>query len=369
MKTLAVIVNYKSAALTLKAAKSVLESQSLGPIRVMVVDNSGEVEEAERLRGKLPSPIVLRVNAGNRWFGSACNQAFEAFDSDVVLLINPDARLLPGCLERLQKTLLARRNAAAVSPQIFWDDELAYYLPPSYPTALFKFRPLLASWGSEAWINKFISLFWRRRSIKIWRSQKPLPLSNLSGGLVLLDRDAVQKAGGLFDPRFFLYFEDTDLFLRLKKIGFKLFMEPRARAIHYFDQCGSDRWREKRRLMEESQNLFLKKYQNGWSIGFKKILEKLHSPAACEKQWGSPDFHEPFSLNVPACLREQWLFEWSPNPDMTPAAARFGAGPEMRFPEKWWRLFSPGRYFGRLGGIDGLGRPFRQVSWVVHESI
>ncbi len=367
MKTLAIIVNYKSVALTLQAVKSVLESESLGPVSVVVVDNSSDAEESHRLRESLPSSVILRVNKHNMGFGVACNQAFEEFESDGILLINPDAQLRPGCLKQLQKTLNLSGNVAAVSPQLFWDDEQAFYLPPPYPTALFEFRALLASWGSEAWINRCISLLWRRRSIKLWRSEKPVEVSNLSGGLVLLDRAAVQKSGGLFDPRFFLYFEDTDLFLRLKKSGFRLLIEPRAGAIHYYDQCGRDQWQKKRRLMEESQTLFLEKHEKAWKIALKKILEGFYHPAMGQKQFSSPAFQAPFSLKVPHRFHKQWLFEWSPNPDIIPSAARFGTGSEMRFPETCWRLLSPGQYFGRLGSIKSFGTPFQQVSWIVHE--
>ncbi|MCF8127560.1 MAG: glycosyltransferase family 2 protein [Deltaproteobacteria bacterium] len=369
LKTLVIIVNYKSSALTLQAVKSVLESQSLGPVNVVVVDNSAEPEEAETLRAELPPKAILQINPRNMGFGAACNQAFEAFDSDQILLINPDARLLPGCLKQLQKTLFFGRKIAAVSPQIFWDDEQVFYLPPPYPTVLFEFRPLLASWGSQAWINRFISLSWRRHSIKIWRSDKPVEVSNLSGGLVLLDRKAVQKTGGLFDPRFFLYFEDTDLFLRLKRNGSRLLIEPRARAIHYFDQCGRDQWQEKRRLMEESQTLFLGKHGNTRVAALKKIFERFYHPAMGRERFQSPDFESPFSLKVPSHFQKNWLFEWSPNPDMTPSAARFGTGPAMLFPEKWWKMFSPGQYFGRLGGIKRLGRPFHEISWIVRGSV
>lgn len=367
MKTLAIIVNYKSAVLTLQAVKSVLESESLGPVSVVVVDNSSDAEESHRLKENLPSSVILRVNTHNMGFGAACNQAFEEFESDGILLINPDARLGPGCLKQLQETLFFGRNVAAVSPQLFWDDEQAFYLPPPYPTALFEFRDLLASWGSEAWINRCISFLWRRRSIKLWRSKKPVEVSNLSGGLVLLDRAAVQKTGGLFDPRFFLYYEDTDLFVRLRNNGFRLLIEPRASAIHYYDQCGRHQWQEKRRLMEKSHVFFLEKHKKAWKNALKKLLEVFFRPVMGRKKLSFPVFQAPFSLKVPQRLQNEWLFEWSPNPDLIPSAARFGAGPEMRFPEACWELFSPGQYFGRLGSIKGFGTPFQQFSWIVHE--
>lgn len=367
MRTLAIIVNYESVDLTLQAVKSVLESESLGPVSVVVVDNSSDPDESHQLRSNLPSSVILRVNARNMGFGFACNQAFREFESDGILLINPDARLLPGCLKQLQKTLFFSRNIAAVSPQLFWDDEQTFYLPPPYPTALFEFRTLLATWGSEAWINRFISFLWRKRSIKLWRSKKPMEVSNLSGGLVLLARAAVEKAGGLFDPRFFLYFEDTDLFLRLRNNGFQLLIEPRAGAIHYYDQCGQSQWQEKRSLMEKSNALFLEKHEKDWKTSLKKALERFPRPTMGQKKFNPPVYKKPFSLKVPPRFQKQWLFEWSPNPDLIPSAARFGAGPEMHFSETFWKLLSPGQYFGRLGGIKRLGTPFQQVSWIVHE--
>ena len=368
MKTLAIIVNYKSFALTLQAVKSVLESESLGPVSVVVVDNSSDPDESRKLRSNLPSSVVLRVNARNMGFGVACNQAFREFESDGILLINPDARLRSGCLKQLQKALFFSRNVAAVSPQLFWDDEQAFYLPPPYPAALFEFRTFLATWGSEAWINRCISFLWRSHSIKVWRSKRLVKVSNLTGGLVLLDRAAVQKSGGLFDPRFFLYFEDTDLFLRLRNNGFRLLIEPRASAIHYYDQCGRHQWAEKRRLMAKSHTLFLEKHEKVWKTCFKKVFECLSRPALDRKEFSSPVFQKPFSLKVPARFQKQWLFEWSPNPDLVPSAARFGAGPEMHFSENFWKLLSPGQYFGRLGGTKRFGMRSQKVSWVVQEN-
>lgn len=47
-----------------------------------------------------------------------------------------------------------------------------------------------------------------------------------------------EKAVGaeIFDPRFFLYFEDVDLCFRLKKAGWKVMYHPEAIAIHHHRQ-------------------------------------------------------------------------------------------------------------------------------------
>ncbi len=364
LKTLAIIVNYRSYALTLQAVQSVLASESLGSVSVAVVDNSALTEEAEMLRSNLPPSVSLRVNDRNMGFGFGCNQAFREFSGDAILLMNPDARLLPGCLKQLQKTLFLDPDVAAVSPQVFWDDDQNFYLPLPYPISLYEFRSLLASRGSRSLVNRFIGFLWRKKSIKLWQSEKPFKVSNLSGGLVLLDRRAVLEAGGLFDPGFFLYFEDTDLVLRLTDKGYRLLIEPKAKAIHYHDQCGRDELPEKRRLMAESYAFFLQKHGKVWKRRMKKALERFPGPAYSENGSNVPVFRSPFSLNVPPHLREGWLFEWSPNPDLVPAVGRFGSGSKMDFPETCWELLSPGRYFGRLGGINGFGTPFDRVSFV-----
>jgi len=366
LKTLSIIVNYKAAGLTLRAVRSVLDSESIGPVQVVVVENSEDKGEAECLRSNLPLGVVLLVNPKNIGFGRACNQAYEKFASELILLINPDARLLPGCLLRLQRTLSRVEKIAAVAPQVYWDKELTFLLPPSYPPALFLFQPALGSWGPQARINRLISALWRRHSIKVWMSTKPVKVNNLSGGLVLLKAEAVQKAGGLFDPLFFMYFEDTDLCIRLREAGHSLMIEPRAKGLHYYDQCGRMNWLWKRELMARSHQMFVEKHCKGWRFCMKRTLDRFSaSKPPIGVQSGMVCLTAPFLLDVTESLQNGWLFEWSPNPDFIPSVGRFGKGPQMSFPEKCWSMLSPGQYFGRLGNPKGLGMDARVISWVV----
>jgi GT2 family glycosyltransferase len=369
LRTLAIVVNYKVAGLTLRAVQSVLDSASLGQVHVVVVDNSEDKSEAERLRLNLPSGVELLVSPENIGFGRACNLAFEEFPGELILLINPDARLLPGCLLRLQKTLFSAGNVAAVGPRIFWDEESKFCLPPSYPPNLYIFQAVLGPWGSVVNINRIVSTLWRRYSIKIWRAGQPVKVNNLSGGHVLLKREAVRKAGGLFDPRFFLYFEDTDLFIRLKKAGYTLIIEPRAEVIHHYDQCGRQSLEEKRAFMSRSHRIFLEKHCKGWRSIVKKILDRFNVHVQLDRnQLRVHNFTAPFVLNVPEKLHKGWLFELSPNPDFVPSAGRFGKGSCMDFPEDCWAMLAPGQYFGRLGSPKGIGKNLQIVSWIVGDA-
>jgi GT2 family glycosyltransferase len=366
LKTLAIIVNYETSDLALGAVGSVLGSASSGPVDVVVVDNSEDSAEAEALRSKLPSTTHLLVSPKNIGFGRACNRAFQQFPAEYILLLNPDARLLPGCLERLQKTLSSSRRMGAVAPHVFWDDGCTFSLPPSYPPSLMFLAPVLASWGPRAPINVLLSGIWRRYAVKVWRSHRPVGARNLSGGLVLLKREAVLNAGGLFDPRFFLYFEDTDLFLRLRKSGYKLVLEPRARAIHYYDQCGRQDREVKRAHMVRSHRIFLQKHGKGWKSWLDTLpggLKNLIKPDGGGLE--EPEFTSPFVLEVSPQLRRGWLFEWSPNPDLVPAVGRFGQGLFLDFPAECWAMLAPGRYFGRLGSPRGFGLNAQRFSWEV----
>jgi GT2 family glycosyltransferase len=361
---LAILVNYNSAQLTLAAIQSVLNSEFSGRLRVVVVDNSEQKNEAEQLRAHLPPSVELVVNPSNVGFGRACNQVFENDESEAVLLINPDARVLPGCLKSLQKTLFFTCKTAAVGPRLFWDESLEYYFPPPCSPVLLEIRDLFSGRNSYG-IGRLLDKLWRRYAIRTWKLNHSIKVRNLSGGLVLLKRQAVLDAGGLFDPRFFLYFEDTDLFIRLRKAGYNLLLDPFARAVHYYDQCGKEDLKKKRTLMLESMSIFFQKHPHGWKRSLARGAAGLMRPAKETHSLWRHRFKSPFSLRVPNNHRGQWLFEWSPNPNFMPAALRFGSAPKMEFSSKHWNMLTPGRYYGRMGRTKGFGECFYRITWEV----
>jgi GT2 family glycosyltransferase len=370
MKTLAIIINYHSSHFTLNAVTSILESDHIGSIQIVVADNSCDASEAACLRKMLPREVILRVNTENIGFGRACNMAFERYDSDMVLLMNPDACLLDDCLIRLQSILTSSGNIGAVGPQAFWDAKHEYKLPPSYPPILHWLQPVTSIGSPDSAINQIISAIWRCFAIKVWRANRTVRVGNLSGGNVLIKREAILKAGGLFDPRFFLYYEDTDLFIRLRQAGYHLLLAPGASAVHYYDQCDQKNWSGKRSLMVESHHKFMQKHCHGLKLFPKKmtaIYMKFHHQHHQQQQPARKPmetFRGPFVLKVPCDLKSEWLFEWSPNADFIPAAGRFGKGSVMEFSEDCWHLLTPGTYYGRIGNTDCLGLTHSNWMWI-----
>lgn len=366
VETLVIIVNYNLADLTIEAVRSVLDSDSLGSCRVVVVDNSEDSVEAGRLRSLLPKGVELLVPPENLGFGRACNLALKDFSGDFILLLNPDARLLPGCLLHLQQTLLEKEKVAAAGPQVFWDNACSCYLPPPSPPFMFLFTPAMVKIPSWSWVKRLMNRVWRHHAVKIWRSKAPLKTGNLSGGHVLLKRAAVEDAGGLFDPRFFLYFEDTDLFIRLRKAGYTLIFDTRAKVVHHYDQSARHETGLKRQLFMESHEKFCRKHLVGGKRWLYMLLQGVSR--RWRKKTGSaegPVFTAPFKLEVPPSMRENWLFEWSPVPDFIPAAGMFGRGDFLDFSADYWNLLAPGRYYGRLGRPGALSSYVHRLCWEV----
>jgi GT2 family glycosyltransferase len=364
IRTLAIVVNYHSAALCLHAVRSILDSRSVGPVQVVVADNSTNAAEADYLKTHLPDMVQLQVNAENSGFGQACNVAMEPHDAELILLLNPDAYLLPECLIRLQQTLLSSGRMGAVGPQIYWDRKNGYFLPPSYPPFLFWVEPVVSLCGGPlAWLPHLLSALWRRYAVHIWQAESPVRVSNLSGGHVLLKKQAVNAAGGLFDPRFFMYFEDTDLFLRLRSAGYRLMVDPRAEVVHYYDQCDSGHSADKRFHMIASHQLFMEKHGRGicrlsrMATRLRKELKVSIEPEV------KPIYKSPFRVSVPKQWQPGWLFEWSPNRNFIPAAGKFGTGTYVEFTVSEWELQSPGRYYGRLGSVKGWGDDLLEMGW------
>jgi len=361
----AIIVNFYSAHYVARAVNSLLSSEDRRKPDIWVVDNSEDATEADLLKKILGGTCKVVVNSKNVGFGAACNQVFKQTESEWILLLNPDAYLEKGALEALCSFMDKYPEVGAAGPLIYWDEGRKFLLPPSPSPSPWHY--LLTSPDDRvrtnlAWLN---SLWWRHQSLSVWRAAGPKRQRNLSGGHVLLRRTAVNKAGGLFDTCFFLYYEDTDLFLRIRRVGFDLFVVPEAVAVHQFSGCARHKEEWKREEMARSGILFMEKHY-GSHLAYRLAKRRKQGSGRIRNVPVITDLGRPQSppvFSVPKKWNSGWLLEWSPNPFMFPAAGYLGKGDKAVFPREAWAILPVGKQFVRLGSSRKFLLPRKIWQW------
>jgi len=217
-----------------------------GAEMVVVVDNASTDGTQDFVRTHYPQ-VHLIANATNRGFAAAVNQGIAIADTDAVLVLNPDAYLLPGALENLTGALVQHPQAAAVGPKVINPDGTTQSTRRRFPTLATAF--LESTIIQDHFPNlTHLQRFYCQDS----HEDQEQDVDWLVGSCLLLRRSALchserseesplQNARpashtitpvGLFDPRFFLYFEELDWFLRARQAGWTARYIPTARAIH-----------------------------------------------------------------------------------------------------------------------------------------
>lgn len=344
-----VIVNYFTSELVKRAVSSLGKQGKELNIKTIIVDNSDDITEKVNLEGLRNDSVEIIVNKFNCGFGRACNIAYKKCTGKYILLLNPDAYLLEDALVNLLNLAEKDERIAGVSPLTYWDDSLTVYLPPTrpvYPSSML----LEALAFTNKYTSELYSLINRWYALNIIKLKVPINQKNLSGGVVLLRKEAIDKVGGLFDESFFLYYEDSDLFYRLTKNKYKLFINPEAAAVHNYNQSRDPKNNKKAEYMIDSYNIFLKKYD--WTGIYRKILAILGKISSGKYLFTTKMLvvgeNEP-EMAIPNSIQSLWVAEISPNRNMVPAALFYGQGKRAKIPEDLWKWMRAGRYYVRLG--------------------
>lgn len=338
----AVLVNYFGAVDTAGAALSVLGDAP--DTSLVVVDNSNDQDEHTLLRSLLPRAAHV-IDAGeNLGFGGACNLAWKNREEEFMLFVNPDVRLLPGCVSALTALLARLPSVAAVAPRQYLDAACQWLLPPAWlPTALRAWTHEKALRNGRGW--RRLALAARAEHLQLWQADSALQQRAVSGGVFMLRRDALSPGEDPFDPRFFMYFEDSDLCMRLRMRGAVVMVEPAAKAVHA--------WRNlphKAPLMAEAAATYFAKYDpagcSPWHAKARQLTSAPPDPGA----W--PVFNDwptDQGMRVPVALQSGWLLELALSPLFQTVIGRFGSGGVIEEPTDVLALLGAAEVFGRLG--------------------
>jgi GT2 family glycosyltransferase len=205
---------------------------------------------------RFPRVRVIRA-PGNVGFGAANNIAIRESRSDVVLLLNPDTIVPGGAIDGLVAELQRSPDAAAIGPRLVDAGGRAELSFGPMPSPLGETWQKLLGWGHTRqvwpvtwWVDHVTS---RPRAVP-WAS-----------AACLLVRRADVDAAGLFDERFFLYWEDVDLCAALRARGRTVRFTPAIEVVHARGRSSIGQLPATRLAYRRGQLAFYRKWRPAWA--------------------------------------------------------------------------------------------------------
>ena len=198
-------------------------------IDVVLVDNGSDgagTMVAERF------PEVRVVPTENRGFGHGNNQGLMASSGRYVLFLNPDTELVDGNLTDLIQAMDDRPEVGLVGVRQVTADGALWPTIRYFPSFS---RALGDALASERWPRRFRWAGERELSPELYEQETECDWT--SGSFMLARREALLSAG-LFDERFFIYSEEPDLCLRMKRAGWSIRHMPTMTIVHHAGKAG-----------------------------------------------------------------------------------------------------------------------------------
>ena len=205
---------------------------------LIVVDNGSTDDSLARIQAQYPAADLI-ANGCNNGFARACNQAIARACGEFVLLLNNDAFLEPGALERFEQDFREHPRAAVIAGQLFGPDG----------------RPQRSS-GLVPSIWSEMGLV--RRKVASIPAGVITEVEAVVGACMAVRREAVKEAGAL-DEDFFFYFEETEWCVRLRRQGWQVLLDPDVHVTHLKGESTRPLRREAQVEMFRSRLLFYRK--------------------------------------------------------------------------------------------------------------
>ncbi len=201
------------------------------PCRLIVTDNGASWDVEKTVRAEFPDAEIIR-NPKPRGFGQNHNQAALNRQDDYVLILNDDIEIEKSAISNLIQFADQTPNGALFGPLLCsgaWDGKL---MPAGGPCADFLPKPIL---GAGSLLLRFVlgpravHFFFERRYAYVRKKNEKR--GYISGACCLVRRSFIQKHG-LYDERFYMYYEDIDLGRRARENGYECWQAGEARILH-----------------------------------------------------------------------------------------------------------------------------------------
>lgn len=248
-----ITVNYNQTEVTCALLDSI-RRQDYRNVETFVVDNGSRDDPGLLFTAQYPEVHFIRSEK-NLGFAGGNNLALPGTRGDYLFFVNNDAELTDGCIRRLLDLFQTAPNLGIVSP-------LICYFPE-------KDRPYdLIQYAGMTLVNPLTARNTTTGNRQPDRGQfsEPCPTGYAHGAAMMTPRHVLDRVG-LMDEGFFLYYEEVDWCERIRRAGFSIWVEPRARVYHKESLTVQKMGALKTYYLNRNRVWFMRRNYRGWRLG------------------------------------------------------------------------------------------------------
>lgn len=268
-----IIVNYNTTELVLQAIESIKEYVKDTACEIIVVDNDSEDKSIKASLVNEPDVKLICLEE-NKGFGIANNVGFKESEGKYIFLLNSDAYLIEkDTVSKMIKYLENHDDVGCVGSNLIDSNGMPNI---SYGNFL-SVEKVLHDFGLR--IKTYDYYQANLVTAKVCDVNEPTYVDYVSGASMMIKRSVIDNLG-LFNPKYFMYFEDQDLCFRYLKNGYKSVILPDAKIVHIGGQSGIKSTTSNPKLQSQiafSKYLFLLNVTNNLTALSLYIYGKLYS--------------------------------------------------------------------------------------------
>lgn len=262
------VVNYNAEHLLDQFFGALLDSCGTYRAEVIVYDNGSVDGSVKKIKSDFPF-VTLLAHANNIGFGRANNGAFEYATGRYVLLLNTDAFVEPDSLSKTIEYMDVHPNCGILGVKLIGRDGT---LQPScryFPTP----------WNNFLFRTGLNQIFRQTRLVDdmSWDHASVRQCDWVPGCYYLIRREVIEQVG-LFDPRYFLYYEEVDHCFATRKAGWEVHYFPGAEVVHLGGESAKSEGeltpsgRQIESLQMESELLYFRKNHGRFAVFLNVLL-------------------------------------------------------------------------------------------------